>query len=362
MKIGIVTIFDNENLGNRLQNFALQEILLDYADEVVTIKNKPYIKDLKTRIIRKSCLAESPGINLLCGKRRKAAILSFNRQYIYLSHKCYCYEQLCEEKIEKCDLCDFYCAGSDQIWNSNIGRNGGFNYLSFSPYNRNFSYAASFGTESIPDKFKKDVAAGLKNLKYISVREDAGKRIVEELTGRTDAEVLIDPTMMYDIEKWNQIAKEPDNMCKERYVLLYFLGGITDSRKQEIQQIALDKGWKIVNILDKASKFYNIGPKEFIYLIKNAELVCTDSFHASVFSFLYDIPLAIYERFGKDANMGSRLQTFVEKFNLERCIVQNDIISPAILTNDYSSGHLLLEKEREKARYYLDHVFNGALA
>lgn len=40
-KIGIITIYDNNNYGNKLQNYATQEIIKSFNKfEVTTIKNK----------------------------------------------------------------------------------------------------------------------------------------------------------------------------------------------------------------------------------------------------------------------------------------------------------------------------------
>lgn len=59
----------------------------------------------------------------------------------------------------------------------------------------------------------------------LSVREDAGAKIIKDLTGR-DAPVLVDPTLLLTKEKWLFIAKEADNKPKKKYMLTYFLGGV----------------------------------------------------------------------------------------------------------------------------------------
>ena len=76
---------------------------------------------------------------------------------------------------------------------------------SFVPANKRFSLSASFGINHAPEKntkFYEIYKDNLQNMKAISVRETAGKEIVNKLTGRDDAEVLIDPTMMVDISQW----------------------------------------------------------------------------------------------------------------------------------------------------------------
>ena len=88
MKVGIVTVFDNNNQGNRLQNYALQQVLLRYADEVVPMKNKPWYSK-KSRIARMLPLAESVFFNRLLGMERRARLVEFSNRYVKLSRGCY---------------------------------------------------------------------------------------------------------------------------------------------------------------------------------------------------------------------------------------------------------------------------------
>lgn len=355
IKVGIITLFDNTNFGNRLQNYALQQVLLEYADEVTTIKNKPELKGLREKLMRSSFLAESPLLNRIMGKKRKAMHLAFNKKYIRTSPKSYCFERDNPASMERCD---YFCAGSDQIWNPELGRAGGFNYMTFAPGDCCFSYAASFGLESIPERDRQAIAAGLRHLRHISVREETGKRIVEDLTGRTDVQVLIDPTMLLTTKQWDQVISRPVHIPEKPYLLTYFLGGISSRRKSEIARVAAENDWQIVDVLDRNSPLHDIGPDQFVYLIKHARLVCTDSFHASVFSFLYGSDLGIFPRIGKNFNMNSRLNTLVCKFGLERCMVTDERILPSHFRQDYACGYVTLEKERSKSRQYLSKVFS----
>jgi hypothetical protein len=119
-----------------------------------------------------------------------------------------------------------------------FGRIGLFNYLDFADYDRTFSYAASFGIDAIPPQHLDAVRNGLNHIKYISVREEAGKRIVQELTGRTDVQVLVDPTMLLTADEWDIIAEKPRGDIPERYILTYFLGNVSDARRAVIVQKA----------------------------------------------------------------------------------------------------------------------------
>ena len=358
MKTGIVSIFDNNNYGNRLQNYALQQMLAKYARETVTIKNKPYFSG-KSRLARALPLAESVFLNRVLGMDRRAQMVRFTRRHISTSRYCYWYDKD-GSRIHQPDHCDLYCAGSDQVWNPTCGRGGMFSFLGFADRDQTFSYAASFGVDRIPEQYQEDVRKGLQHIKYISVREDAGKRIVEELTGRTDVQVLVVPSMLLTAQEWDQVAAKPKAELPQRYLLTYFLGTVSSERRATIEQKAKELGCALIEMMDKNSPYYAIGPGEFVYLIKHAALVCTDSFHGSVFSFLYGRPLIIMDRQGSGENMGSRLVTLADKFSLLNCLATGNVLPEASGEPDYSIGYAALEEERKKAKTYLDMVFQEA--
>lgn len=357
MKVGIVSIYDNENMGNRLQNYALQQVLSDYTDTVLTIRNKPKGKTLRENLIKVSPLSESVLLNRLLGKRRKARLLQFNRDYISVSRTCY-WSNGSAVSLKRRDRCDLYCAGSDQVWNPKAGRTGLFNYLHFADKTATFSYAASFGLDAIPEENREMVRRGLSNIRYLSLREEAGKRIAEDLTGRTDAVVLVDPTLLLTREKWDKISSKPKEKLPGKYILSYFLGEISQKRRNAICQKAEELGCEIIELMNPASPFYAISPGEFLYIIQHADHVCTDSFHGSIFSFLYQRPLAIFGREGALSGMGSRLNTLAETFRLESCLAKENRFPKE--TVDYAKGYAVLSREREKAREFLDKVFREA--
>lgn len=85
--------------------------------------------------------------------------------------------------------------------------------------------------------------------------------------------------------------------------------------------------------------------------------MCTDSFHASVFSFIFEVPLAIFDREGQHSNMGGRLTNLAEKFGLQRCFAKNDTIPDDVWNADYSFGKEILKDERKKVDKFLNKVF-----
>ena len=165
--------------------------------------------------------------------------------------------------------------------------------------------------------------------------------------------MLVDPTMLLTAEEWDKVSKKPKMLKNNKYILNYFLGELSEERKKEIERVAKENDCEIVNILDENSPYYECGPSEFLYLEKNAFLICTDSFHSSVFAILYNTPFLVFNREDKIASMNSRIETLLSKFNLEDRKYKEKITSKDLKAN-YGEAYKILEQEREKSRKFLE--------
>ena len=344
--IGLVTINDNNNYGNKLQNYAVQKKIRQLNYWCTTIKNDPYLNRKKYIYIRSFIFQLKKIKRMLKQNRRKKLFLKFDENIKFSKNYFY---WILKKNINQFDC---FLVGSDQVWNPTIGRLSEFDLADFRNNIKKVAFAASFGISELPEQYKEKTAKSLKDFKAISVREDAGKRIVEELTGRKDVEVLVDPTMLLTAEEWDKVAKRPEQLKTDRYILSYFLGELSENRKKEIERVAMENHCEIINILDKNSPFYQTGPSEFLYLEKNAFLICTDSFHSSVFAILYNRPFLVFNREDNLAKMNSRIETLLNKFKLEDR-KYNGQITQEILKVNYIDTYKILEKEREKSMHFL---------
>ncbi len=350
IKIGLLTLCGNTNFGNKLQNYALVYYLKKHFFDCETIWIVNPFKDNNIKqFLRfiKRIFSEK----IFCDSRKKLFV-KFNR-FLNIKRVLIFDEDI--KKIEK--YYDFFLVGSDQVWNYNYFNNSLLYLLSDSPREKNISISASFGIDSIPDNHKEMFVNGLNNFNYISVREDKGKEIIKTLTGREEVDILIDPTMLLSYDEWDIISSRPkqlDNKKEKKYILNYFLGELSISRRMEIERIARENNCYIINLLDKEDPFYNCGPKEFLYLEKNAFLICTDSFHSCVFAILYNKPFIIFDREQKGIeNMNSRVDTLIKKFKLKNRRY-NGKITRENLEHDYSEAYKVLEIEREKSKRFLE--------
>ena len=363
-RIGIVTIVDNYNFGNRLQNYATYYYLKkNYGIKAETLASHkdgrcdhgsflPGLKDSAVLVLsRFPDIMEkrfNPRVN------RWVSFVNWSRR-IPTRHYYNSFD-LPEELGKKYD-CLF--AGSDQIWNYSFSSDRFYNYfLQFAEHDKRAALSASFGVEEIPDEWKQRYKEGLAGMKYISVREEAGAKIVKELTGR-DVPVLADPVMMLDREEWLATAEQPRVDCSVPYVLKYYLG---DEDDRKIDQWAERNGYRVYELMkEDKPELYSAGPGEFLTLIDRAALVCSDSFHCIAFSILMKKPFIVYARKGKHNNMSSRMDTLLNKFGFsdrwDTLLDEKDY-----LNCDFREVDGRLAAERRIFREYTDTVLNAEKA
>lgn len=356
-KIGIITIYDDNNYGNRLQNYAVQEIVKKYAEKVVTIKNQTITNKSENTFI-KNILRKIKGEYILLrqyiksNKKRLKRFKEFDKNinltkfYFDFCHKNYNY--------------DAYIVGSDQVWNPKFDRLRDFELLTFTNCKEKIALSASFGVTNLKEKDTLNAKNALTEFKKISVREDTGKEIINNMTGRKDVETLVDPTMLLDEKDWKIVEKRPrqlNKLIEKKYILNYFLGNLSSKRKKEIERIAKENNCKIINILDENDPFYQTGPSEFLYLERNAFLICTDSFHSCIFAILYNRPFIVFDREDNNEKMNSRIETLLNKFELENHWF-SEKIKPVQIECDYNNAFKILEEERKKAKEFLTSALN----
>ena len=363
IKAGIVTIVDYTNYGNRLQNFAVCHVLKErfgcHAVTLAAVEEKPfyngnYIPWLKDQIARTFCVfpefAEKKwGPNIT----RWANFRNWSRKHIP-TRNFYGQSSLPQDLNAEYDV---FFAGSDQIWNYRFpGTKYDDFFLKFSEDRKKAAISGSFGVEEIPDEWKKTYVDGLSGFAHLSVREEAGARIVKDLLGR-DVPVLVDPVMLLDREDWLSVAKKPRVDTTKPYVLKYYLGD--ESEEDSIDSWAKENGFEVYELLNKKiPELYSAGPGEFLSLIANAALVVSDSFHCIAFSVIFRRPFAVYGRRGSENYMTSRLDTLLEKFGLQDR--WKHLLTPEqYLQCDYAKLDGVMAAEQEKAMNYIQSVLNS---
>lgn len=299
-KVAIVTLV-GQNYGNRLQNYALQQVLKRYVGTVRTlpIYNEPIRKQRIKYLLTK--IGKRLGV---CSN----SISSWDDFYFLID-----WESKCSEAVDISKY-DYFIAGSDQIWNPWFPYTGEREFLTFANQSQRITYAASIGVDDIPaDKmeFYKTLLCGIP---MISVREEKAAQIIHKLTGR-NVPVVLDPTLLLRSNEWGMVADKSKVTLPKPYIFTYFLGKKSDKTEQHIREIQASLGLDVFDIMDH---FDSCGPIEFIDLIRRSSYVVTDSFHCTVFSLIFRKEFLTYERAVSSGvgQMVSRLNSLLGKTGL----------------------------------------------
>lgn len=382
-KIGIVSCYFQHNYGSMLQAYATQMALdkLGYENETIDITGfRREIRNAKLKYFTKASLTSDIllskagmvinkfqkrfGHNSYTeqSKIRDDKFEDFSKKYFRLS-------RLFNSKDElsaKCsEVYDAVLVGSDQLWlPGNIAAD--YYTLSFVPDTVNsIAYATSFGQSSLPKDSARKAGVFLKKIRHIGVREESGQKLVKELADRK-VPVVCDPTLLFTGDEWMGIQAEKP-IQEGKYILCYFLGN-NPPHREFAKRLKEATGYKIIALthLDEFVKSdehyaddtpYDIDPKDFLNLIRNAEYVCTDSFHCSVFSILYKRQFFTFRRYTRNTKQStnSRIDTLFNLAGITGRLMRGDedITQCLAIKTDFEKVHQNLEKVRAKSYEYL---------
>lgn len=255
---------------------------------------------------------------------------------------------------------DLYIAGSDQIWNPRCIDFDEAYLLSFvKDKSTCISYGPSIAIHDI-SPYKELFFNTLKDYKSISVREEDGAKLIEELVGRQISKVL-DPVFLLSKEEWDEILEEAS--LKKPYILCYFIGDIPNMRrfaKKMRKELNLDLVVIVMNLRDELylnKKRYDAGPLDFIALIKNASYVCTNSYHAVLFSIIYNINFWVFINEEADISSNSRIINLGKKLGfMERVLSSKQGLVEFDKKINYETINSNLQSEISCSKEYLDTI------
>ena len=259
------------------------------------------------------------------------------------------------------DKYDLFITGSDQVFNCLITW---FDYRFFLSFcednNKNASYAASFGfeLENLTDKEKDFIHKNLNHLKYLSVREQQGEKIVQTLIPQKEVGVHIDPSFLLTKADWKKIAKSP--AINQPYCIIFLIMHRDKEFIKYAKQVATEKGWKVLfvsarfNLVNVLTGIH-IAPtvEEWLGLFLNAEFIFTNSFHGLAFDINFNKPFMVGPSNPKWP-AASRLNNLLDITGLKHR--KFDPSSDICEKEDWDSVNKKLEKERQKAFDYLKKI------
>lgn len=350
-KIGIFTFHRAENYGAVLQACALNDyikdsVIVDYRNKIL---EKPY------KLVNFSSIMSFLKSILFLRKnyKRKKSFESFIKNNLSLI------------KYDDIGQLDVLVTGSDQVWSKKIlGELSEVYTLNVGkPEVRRISYAASVGdSKSICDN-SNDYEDKLQCLDRISVRENDAKIELSKIINK-DIEVVLDPTLI-EPKIWNNKLKNMGGVS-EPYIFAYVISPDEEYMKivnyiSEITGLRIihfgktNKGYK--NVLKSA---YTEGPLEFVNYIKNAEYVVATSFHATVFSIIFNKKFFIVPH----RKTGARVTNLLDKLGITGRTFSTLEEFKKIDYNfetDWKKVEEKLDIEREKSINWLKNAIEGEM-
>ena len=376
MKIYTITCHDLYNHGATLQAYALMKYLencghnveiidyrptyhaqvLDYRFDVFWVPEK-WRRSMFHKFIYRA--TKFPSRYLKISKSCKRAFIQFNRKYLKLTPIRYSSSKKLKTELPPAD---YYIAGSDQIWNTykQNGRDPAY-YLDFVPDSAGrISYAASLSSTQVHPKYKEFVQRMVKAIHHVSVREETGVGILKGL-GINNATRVLDPVFLMDRCFWDDLS---DMDVRAGYILVYAFQ--EDAAVAAFaQKLAKASNLKIyaVNNYQKTPyadvDYYHIGPKGFLSLVKNAEVVVGNSLHALAFSLIFEKEFYVFRRQGRDIN--SRLHDLLKIVGLRDRMDPDLSCARSVGANaiPYDSVTEVLQAETFRSKRFLQDALSG---
>lgn len=363
MKIAMINFFFAYNYGAVLQCTALKKTLENMGHDVTIIDYRPYYqmqyylpypnpflaasyawKKLKKDFISHRILFTAKWFVHTIFNYRYAShrrnLKAFFQPYVEknfcLTQRYSSYEELVNHPPIGYDV---LICGSDQLWNPDVtwGIDPAY-YLNFGNHAIRIAYAISpCGLDC--SKFREEIQNAAQRIDRLSLREAEKKKDLESILGISDIEVCPDPTLLLDAQDYSEYEENVFHIDKD-YVLFY---GFSDTNKNDLLIQTTQKAANVYNckIIDMSIDFFSwnipgvqritVSPGQFLYLIKNAKCVVTNSFHGTVFSILYKKNFLTISKEGTSA----RMKELLTQLGLENKIVDSCINDPSFALPDY---------------------------
>ena len=358
MKIGIITFHCSYNYGSALQAYALQHYLenigvdaedIDYVSEDFyqyrLFRPKKYIHDIRfiafDFLLLFRHLRRKRSFCLFANNHLKKSIIKYNKSNISNANNQY----------------DCFISGSDQIWNVDCTKGVLPDYfLGFVKEDKKkIAYAPSFGHSMIKEEYISELKKYIEKYDYLSVREKTSISIMELIAPNKNVKCVVDPTLLLAQKDYDSLSGKK---LEEKYIFLYMLEWnelvvkyaleLSETKNIPVYYLINRDSFKIFKYFNHTDKdLYGIGPEEFVAYIRNAEYVVTNSFHATVFSIIYQKYFCSFET----RKSGSRVVDLLAAIGLLERLSSNLIDIDTEI--DYETVNLKKEKLIEHSKAYL---------
>lgn len=366
INVATITYHMSDNFGSVLQAYALNRLLnlLGFNSYIINYQ-KASVRELYKIIQPPTSL-----YNVLTDiyhlfyysklRSRQVRYSAFRENYLALSDEIYSSREQLQSKPPHADV---YICGSDQIWNSSIVDFDDSYLLDFVKEGRKISYAASGISASTTQDKLAHISQLITTFDAVSVREKIAQNRLSAISAKAIAYVL-DPVFLLSQEEWSGICVKPK---EKHYMFCYFAGGVSKefehytrelAKKQHMRRVILMPEWR--NLYRPGKKAYEFGPIEFLSYLQNADFVCTNSFHGTAFSIIFNRPFVV----GMHAPYtDQRIRSLLEDCSLgyreidpsaQEIVDLEDLFNP-----DFSIANRVIEEKRKECILWISNAIEG---
>lgn len=216
------------------------------------------------------------------------------------------------------DKYDVFVCGGDAVWRPDLNGMLSAYYMDYAKKYL-FSYSASFGKAEFSEAEIEFTRKMLQNYREFGIREETGKEIIERCGLSQKVTTVADPVLLLTRQEWDQISDQKIN--HEKYILAYATH-VTENYKEFVKALSRHTGLKVIYTACSPKTALSQGltklhtPQKWLSLIRDAEYVVSESFHATVLSLIFH--KKFFSIVGGEINSGINIRTYslLLRFNL----------------------------------------------
>ena len=275
----------------------------------------------------------------------------FGLRYLNIANEYFSKEEL--EKIN--EKCDNFVVGSDQVWRYVFHSKDIFYYLLNFAYNfkNKIAYSSSFGISNFEGELKDKILFKyyLKQFDKVSVREYDGVKICKE-DFDVEATHVLDPVFL--LNDYDYLVSKSMKNKNNKFIAVYSLYTNIENELNFISnKLNLD-----IEYLIKDNE--EISVEDWLWTIKNSELLITDSFHGSCFAIIFNKPFVCILNEGSGI---SRLESLSNMFDIKDRIITDlsEVMhnTDFLLKMDWTEINKKLEIEKVKSLNWLKNALEN---
>ena len=249
---------------------------------------------------------------------------------------------------------------SDNLFNFDILKNKNYYdniyFLHFVNLDKNLiSFAPSFARNDYYGDYKNRLMTSydLSRFDHISVREKDAIGLIKRLFNIENVEQVIEPVFILDYEEWDKIIA--DSSLNHKGKLAYYLLDPTEEKEEAVKYISEKLN---IETIDAGGNFFR-EVEDFLYIMKNADFVITDSFHGTCFSTIFKKQFISF----LNKERGESRYALFEELKLRDRIINNfdELKNKKDLFDkiDYAKTFEIIKKEKERAILWLKNALKN---